>query len=165
MLNFRDFIYERKADPIKLAKRVSRRYGTRTSFSQWEKVPKGGHIPLNNFDEDLSGDAAEALEDLQMNLGMEDRDASIRKKAEKKYNALHKKIDVPIKSLYATQPYVMSNDMEKLKAKIDQKNPDHIHVVKYKNKNFISDGHHAVVAAMLRGDKTIKVNMIDLDTI
>lgn len=155
-------LIERKMDPLKLAQRVSRRYGTATSFGPWEKVPKGGHIPLTSFDETLSGDAAEALFDFQEKLGMEDPDKKTREAAEKKYNNMHKKMSLDIKSLIATQPYVMANDVEKLKKKIDTKAPSHIHVVKYKGKYFVSDGHHAIVAAQLRGDKKVDANVIDV---
>lgn len=165
MLNFYQYcqIAERKVDPVKLAQRVSRRYGTRTSFSKWEKVPKGGHIPLSSFDEKLSGDAAEALYDFQERLGMEDRDKKVRDAAERKYQSMHRKVDVDIDRLVATQPYVLTQDVERLRSKIANVNPDHIRVVKHNGKYFVDDGHHAVVAAQLRGEKRIKVNMIDLD--
>lgn len=159
---FSQYILERKTDPLKLAQRVSRRYGTATSFGPWEKVPKGGHIPLTSFDETLSGDAAEALFDFQEKLGMEDPDKNAREAAEKKYNNMHKKKTLEIDKLIATQPYVMTSDIEKLKKKIDMKNPSHIHVVKYKGKYFVSDGHHAVVAAKLRGDTKIIANVIEI---
>ena len=49
MLTFLQFITERKTDPERLALRTARRYGKKTSFGKWEKVQKGGHIPMTSF--------------------------------------------------------------------------------------------------------------------
>ena len=164
MIGFFQYFFERRlADPVKLAQRVSRRHGTRTSFSQWEKVPKGGHIPLTSFDENLSSEAAEAWYDFQESIGLESTDASVRARAKVIYNDAHVTKNVPIRSLYATQPYVMTQDVDKLAAKISQTKPTHIHVIKFKNKHFIADGHHAAMAAKLRGERTVSVNLLDLD--
>lgn len=164
MLSFKFFsqINERRTNPVGLAQRAARRYGTTTSFGPWEKVPKSGHLPLTSFDETLSGDAAEALYDFQEKLGMDDRDKSIRLAAERKFEKLHKIVTVDIDKLYATQPYVLTQDVDKLRSKIAQMRPDHIHIIKYKGKMFISDGHHAVMAARLRGDRTVSAKMIEI---
>lgn len=67
------------------------------------------------------------------------------------------KTTLPIDSLVATQPYV---DKEKIKHFIQ--NPSRpedepILVRRYRGSNFIMDGHHAVVAAKLRGEKEVSV--------
>jgi len=164
MILFTQFcqLFERKVDPVRLAQRASRRYGTRSSFGTWEKVPKGGHIPLTSFDEKLSSQAAEALYDLQMELGMEDVDKKVRDEGQRQYDKMNKQTTLNISQLVATQPYVMTNDVEKLRDKITNTNPNHIHVVKYAGRFFISDGHHAVVAAQLRGEKQIKVSLVEI---
>lgn len=164
MLSFKFFsqINERRSDPVRLAQRAARRYGTATSFGPWEKVPKRGHLPLTSFDEMLSGDAAEALYDFQEKLGIDDPNKKVRADAERKFEKLHKTLTVDIDALYATQPYVLTQDVDKLRSKISQLRPDHIHIIKYKGKMFISDGHHAVMAARLRGERAVSVKMIEI---
>lgn len=151
MLSFKELL-ERYIDPVKLGKRVSKIYGTDISpYEKWENVKKSGFIPLSSFDEDKSGDAAEKLDKVYNELG------------EDGFNKAQTKKSMNIKDLVASQPYVKTDDVNKLSSKIKETNPKHISVVTHKGIHYINDGHHAVMAAKLRGDKTVNVNHIDLD--
>jgi uncharacterized ParB-like nuclease family protein len=68
--------------------------------------------------------------------------------------------DVPIHHLTPTQSYTEWNHDAAPK---HMKNREHILVVRHKGKHYIIDGHHRVVAARLRGEKTINANVQDLD--
>ncbi len=163
MLSFIDFLNERKADPVELAQRAARRFGKKKSFGKWEKVEKGGHIPLSNFDARKSNSAGDKLWKVQKKLGMDSRDKEERAKAKETYDNLHSRKKMEIKDLHATQPFVRTNDVERLKSKVAESDPHHIHVVTHKGTHYIADGHHAVMAAKLRGDTHVTVNHIDLD--
>jgi hypothetical protein len=163
IISFLEFINERKVDPVALAQRVASRYGKRSSYGKWEKTEKGKHIPLTSYKYRDAESASNRLYNVQNKLGMYDRntyDAGV-----KKFDSMHKKETMNIKDLRATQPFVRTDDVEKLKAKVDNSSPDHIHVVTHKGQHYIADGHHAVMAAHLRGDKTVKVDHINLDNI
>lgn len=151
MLTFSQFITERKVEPEHLTHRTARRYGKKTSFGKWEKVKKGGHIPLSSFDGRKVRAAA-------------DREWSIRKKlGHGAFNSLYKTKTFEIARLRASQPFVRTDDVEKLRAKLKDKHPTNVKVLTYKGENFIYDGHHSVMAAKMRGDKTIDASYIDLD--
>jgi hypothetical protein len=165
MLSFLDFLEERMVDPEQLASRASRRFGKRTSFGKWEKVDKGGHIPLSTFNSKKSESAATRLWNVQSKLGMRSKEKEERDLARKKYDSLHSIKKFKIADLHATQPFVRTNDSEKLKTKLSDRNPIHIHVVTHKGLHYIADGHHSVMAAKLRGETHIHVNHIDLDQI
>lgn len=151
MFSFKEYIVERRANPEQLAHRLSKRYGKRTSFGKWEKVVKGGHIPLTSFD----GRKVRALAD---------REWSVRKRlGTTEYNSMKQPKRMKISDLKATQPFVRTNDLDKLRSKIHDKHPTHVSIVTYKGVHYINDGHHSVMAAKLRGDKYIDVKHIDLD--
>lgn len=152
MLSFKEYIVERRADPEQLARRLSKRYGKRTSFGKWEKVVKGGHIPLTSFD----GRKVRALAD---------REVSVIKRLGglAEYDSMKQPKRMKISDLKATQPFVRTNDFDKLRSKIHDKHPTHVSIVTYKGVHYINDGHHSVMAAKLRGDKYIDVSHIDLD--
>lgn len=160
---FSQYVTERKVDPVRLAQRVSRRYGVGTSFGKWDKVPRGGHIPLTSYSEKVSSEGAEALDNFQLGLGMDDPDPTVRNRADRRYDRSHSNVSIDIARLVATQPYVMTQDVEKLRAKLTNDSPSHIHVIKHNNRYLIDDGHHAVVAAQLRGEKRVNVRLLDLD--
>lgn len=163
MISFKEYLEERKVDPEDLAKRVSSRYGKRKSFGKWEKVERGGHIPLSSFNSRKSDSAANKLWKVQKKLGMDSADKEERHKAKEKYDNSHTRKKMSITDLHATQPFVRTNDVEKLKNKIAEHDPKHIHVVTHKGNHYVADGHHAVMAAKLRGDKEVEVRHIDLD--
>lgn len=163
MFTFLEFLEERNADPVELAKRVARRYGKKKSFGKWEKVEKHNHIPLSNFDARKSNSAGDKLWKVQKKAGIDSPDKQTRLDAKEKIEKLHTTKTMPIKDLHASQPFVRTEDPEKLKNKIHEKDPDHIRVVTHKGVHYVADGHHAVMAAKLRGEKEIKVKHIDLD--
>jgi hypothetical protein len=163
MLSFIEFLEERSADPVELGQRVARRFGKKKSFGKWEKVEKGGHIPLTNFDARKSNSAGDKLWKVQKKLGMDSRDKEERAAGKQKYDDLHTRKKMEIKDLHATQPFVRTTDVERLKNKVSETDPQHIHVVTHKGEHYVADGHHAVMAAKLRGDKHVTVNHIDLD--
>ncbi len=148
MLSFVQFISE-KADPVAVAQRASRMYGKKSSYGKWDKVEKGGHIPLK-FDSRKAGGAATKLDRVHDKLG-------------KDFEAAHERKTMKISDLHATQSHVKTSDTDKLKAKIADKSPQHIHVVTHKGVHYVADGHHAVMAARLRGEKEVQVKHIDLD--
>ena len=150
MLSFVEFISERTADPVELAQRASRRFGKKTSYGKWDKVERGGHIPLSNFDSRKSGGAAMKLDRVHDELGSH-------------FDKAHTQKKMNISDLSATQSHVKTSDVEKLRSKVADKSPQHVHVVTHKGIHYIADGHHAVMAAKLRGEKQIQVNHIDLD--
>lgn len=163
MLTFIEFIEERKVDPVELAKRVSTRFGKKKSFGKWEKVEKGGHIPLSNFDARKSNSAGTKLWKVQKKLGFDAPKKEDREEAQRRFKALHTRKTMDIKDLHASQPFVRTNDVDRLKHKVSEKDPQHIHVVTHKGIHYVADGHHAVMAAKLRGDRQVTVNHIDLD--
>ena len=166
IFSFKTFIEEeRKVDPENLANRVARRYGKKTSFGKWEKVQKGGHIPLSDFNAKKSNALATKLDKVQDNMGFNAKDKETRNAAQTKFDSLHKKTKMNIADLKPTQKYVETHDPEKLKAKIAETNPEHIHVITHKGEHFIADGHHAVMAAHLRGEKEVEVKHLNLDEI
>ena len=70
-----------------------------------------------------------------------------------------------IKDLYATQHHASIGDKDKLRSKISDTSPNHIHIITHKGKHFIADGHNAIMAAKLRGDSHIIANHTNLDSI
>lgn len=151
MLTYTQFIAERTSDPVKLAQRASRLYGKRKSFGKWEKVEKGGHIPLTSFNSRKS----EAVFDKEWGVN--------KKLGDEEFWNAHTAKTMKISDLHATQPFVRTNDVEKLAGKIAERNPSHVRVVTYRGIHYIDDGHHAVMAAKLRGETHIAVNYLDLD--
>lgn len=165
LLSFTQFMEERKVDPEALANRTARRYGKKTSFGKWEKTERGGHIPLSTFDARKSNAAGTRMYNVQKKLGYGAKDKETHNAAKQKFDSLHTKTTMKISDLKATQPFVRTNDPEKLKAKIANKEPDHIHVVTHKGEHYIADGHHAVMAAHLRGEKEVHVSHVNLDNV
>lgn len=163
MLSFKSFLEERTVDPVALGQRVARKHGKKTSFGKWEKVEKGGHIPLTGFNARESNSAANKLWKVQSKMGFDSKDKEQREKGKAQYHAEHSRKKIPIKDLHPTQPFVRTSDVDKLRGKVSETNPSHIHVVTHKGKHYVADGHHAVMAAKLRGDKEVEVNHIDLD--
>lgn len=141
---------DRKIDPVKLAVRVANKFGKRDRYGNWESPIKRQHIPLKSF----KSKKADKVYDVYTKVRMSDPDHFSDKFTRKQFS---------IKDLIAIQPFVRINDLEQLKAKINDKDPEYIRIATYKNENYIMDGHHAVVAAWLRGDETITANSIDLD--
>lgn len=163
MLSFSEYLVERSMDPVELAQRTARIFGKRTKFGKWEQVIKGGHIPLTTFNSRKSESAATKLWKVQNKMGMNSRDKTEREKAKSQYNAAHSIRQFHIKDLHASQPFIRTNDLDKLKDKISNTDPSHIHIVTHKGIHYVADGHHSVMAAKLRGEKTIHAKHINLD--
>jgi hypothetical protein len=164
MKTFREYIIERLVDPQELANRAARRYGKKSSYGKWEKTEKGKHIPLSTFNSKKSDAAGYADYKLQKKLGFYSPNADERNSAGNKYEAMHVKKNMKISDLTASQPFVRTGDQDILKSKIE--NPsDHIRVITHKGVNYIADGHHAVMAAKLRGEKEVPVSHINLDEV
>lgn len=152
MLSFLQFIEERKADPIELANRAARRYGKKEKYGKWFSAEKGKHIPLRSFNAKQSNEVERKSEKVYKKLG-----------GSKQYHAAHKPTDMKISDLNATQPFVKTLDQETLKKKMNEKNPSHILVATHKGKHYIMDGHHAVMAAAMRGETHVPVKHLDMD--
>ena len=143
MIGFKEFIKER-ADPVAVGQRAAKIYGKKEKYGKWLTADKGEHIPLKTF-------------------RAKESDAVERRYFTKFYDKKNRKIGEPtkqnvshdIKSLTPTQPFVRTGDADILKAKVAEKNPNHISTASYRGKTYVMDGHHAIMAAALRGEKKI----------
>jgi hypothetical protein len=156
-------LFERIKDPVDIAARAGKMYGKEKNYGydNSDTVPEK-YIPLKNFDEEWVSAYEEALwnvynETIPKNLSAEEI-KKLRKDLEKEASSIK---NVPINKLYAGQPFVRIEDVEILKDKIAS--AKEITVVLYSTKLFIRDGHHAVLAARLRGETTVPAKVIDLD--
>jgi hypothetical protein len=145
-------INERLINPVALAQRAAKMYGKKKSYGKWFKAEKGGHIPLSSYNGRTVNSVERKSEHVYDKLG-----------GSEGYHQAHRPKTFEIRNLNATQPFVHTNDVEKLRNKISDTQPSHITVATHKGKHYIMDGHHAVMAAKLRGDKTITTKHIDLD--
>jgi len=152
MLSFLEFLEERKVDPVELANRAARRYGKKEKYGKWFSAEKGKHIPLKSFSAKTSNEVERKSEKVYNKLG-----------GSEKYHAAHKSTTMKISDLNPTQPFVRTDNQEKLKTKVDEKSPSHIIVATHKGKHYIMDGHHAVAAAAFRGDTHVPVKHLDMD--
>jgi hypothetical protein len=67
-------------------------------------------------------------------------------------------VDLPIRSMYATQSYVNPDYKD-----VGKKNTEKPFVLKKNSKYFLQDGHHRVMAAHAAGKQTVPVRLVDLD--
>lgn len=154
---------ERRADPVALAVRTGKIYGKEKDYGydKSETIP-GEYIPLKSFDDDLVDDMEEAvyqsLKKIGQAQGITNDTRAVRAKAEE---IAGKTGTVAIDKLIATQPFVRIEDKEQLKQKVDSTKT--IYVAKYNSQYFIRDGHHAVLAASLRGERFITAMIVDFD--
>jgi hypothetical protein len=162
-MRFRDLLEKRTADPVKLAQRIGKRYGTEHNYGYDNSDTKlGKYIPLKNFNDDLVDGMEEARHQLYIMMGYKaskNNLKEIRLKLESQFGYTE---NISINQLFATQPFVRIEDAETLKQKVASNKK--ITVVKYLNKFFIVDGHHATLAAKLRKENSVMANVIDLDT-
>ena len=143
MFGFLEFLDERE-NPLAVAQRAAKMYGKKEKYGKWMTAEKGEHIPLKNFRAKES-DSVET----RYHHKFYDRKAG-KMKPPTSNNKEH-----DIKSLTPTQPFVRTGTEDTLKAKIAEKNPNHIATASYRGKTYVMDGHHAVMAAALRGEKKI----------
>ena len=74
--------------------------------------------------------------------------------------------DVPIKKVVALQPIVDREEVKRMvSGDIDASaSDDPVIAVKVKDKYYLFDGHHRVTAAFYKGEKTIKMDVIEKKT-
>lgn len=147
MLGFTEFLRER-ANPVALAQRTARIYGKKEKYGKWLTADKGEHIPLKSYRSKESDDVFRRF----------DKKFPPDKKTGRQNMTGSGERTHEIKSLTPTQPFVRTGNEDTLKSKVANKNPTHIATASYKGKTYILDGHHAVMAAALRGEKTIKAH-------
>ena len=155
-------IEERVVDPVELAKRTAKRYGKEQDYgySKSGTVP-GQYVPLKGFDDDLVDEMEAAVHQVVKSLNQDPADRYYSA-ARKKLVSTAKPQTVEINSLTPTQPFVRIEDEDTLRDKISTNK--RIPIMKYKNRLFIRDGHHAVFAAKLRGENTVEADVVDLDS-
>ena len=167
MLKFTEFLSEeRKIDSAELANRAGRRYGTKEKYGKWFKAEKGEHIPLKSYNHNKTESVLAKSDKVRQKIGGPDYYHPDKKKgdaAKKKYEDAHKEKEFHIKDLKATQPFVKISDKEKLHDKIHHEKDSHPIVATHQGHHYVLDGHHRVLGASLRGEKTIKVKHINLD--
>lgn len=167
MLSFFQYLEERKVDPFALAKRVSRRFGKKEKYGKWLRTEPGGHIPLSNYKAREANSVFSRSDKLRQKIGgrhyYNSTNKEEHKKALKKFNDAHKPATFNIKDLRPTQPYVETHDDLQLQDKLKKKTSSKVIVATHKGRHYILDGHHTVMAAALRGDKTIDVHHINMD--
>lgn len=144
MLSFKKFLQERSNTDVAL--RAAKIHGSKKFNSSGLSADKGSYIPLKK-------------------KGHPSSIASAVGKYEKvAHKVKDKQTEFHIKDLHATQPFVKVSDHEKLKSKIESgfKNA---HVITHKGKHYVADGHHEILGARLRGQRTVKVRHTDLDSV
>lgn len=160
-----DPLSERKVDPAALADRAARRYGKKTYYGPWMKAEKGKHIPLTAYAGKSSVAAQTRYDTYLSRLGIRDRDPEVRERARQLRDQNQTIETFPIKDLLASQQFTRYDDPEITRQKISDTDPDHIHIITYKGQHIIADGHHAVMAARLRGEKSVKAKHTNLDQV
>jgi hypothetical protein len=161
-MRIRSLIEKRTVDPVNLAQRVGKRYGTDKDYGYYQSdTQPGKYIPLKNYNDDLVDNMEEARHQLFKKMGYEyskNNRKEINQKIESEFGNTQK---ININQLVATQPFVRIEDIDILKQKVIS--TKQIYVAKYLNNYFILDGHHATLAASLRGEKTITAKIVDFD--
>lgn len=161
-----EIISERVVDPALLAQRVAGRYGKRTKYGYWEPPVKQQNIPMRSFNQRAADAVYRAYFDARSQFAQQVDPSLPRRQQDEEVSVLFRQLFSPvsmdIRTLIATQPFVRINDPEMLQQKLGDTDPK-ISVATYRGRNYIMDGHHAVVAAALRGDRQVLVSHIDLD--
>lgn len=166
-MRFSEFapLYERKVDPHALQQRVARRYGKRSKeIGFWDPVIKGQYIPLKGYSASRAQAYVQHLHKLTNALGMSVRNSPDTQDAgRQKFKNLFTRTELPIADLVPTQPFNRYEDDEISREKLQNTSPKVV-IVKFRNNLLISDGHHAVMAAKMRGEKNINAEFLDLDS-
>lgn len=156
-------LFERIKDPVSIASRAGNIYGKQTDYGYDDSntIP-GKYIPLKNFNDELVRAMEDTFYKIYSKFDWEKLPSADKKQLRIKLdNEASSLKNVPINKLYATQPFVRIDDVETLKNKIASSKE--ISVVMYGERMFIRDGHHAVLAARLRGETTVPAEVIDLN--
>lgn len=167
-MRFSEFspLNERAVDPGDLADRAARMYGSKkTNYGPWMKAEKGKHIPLTAYNGRKANAAAVRYDSYISSLGMRDRDPAIRAQAKQQLTANQQIEQFNIADLLPTQQFNRYEDPAITRQKVANTTPEHIHIITYKGEHFINDGHHAVMAAKLRGEKTVNAKHTNLDMV
>jgi hypothetical protein len=156
-------LFERIKDPVDIAARAGKMYGKEKDYGydDSETIP-GKYIPLKNFNDEWVREMEYTFYEIYSKFDWEKLSSAnkiqLRIKLENEASSTK---NVPINKLYATQPFVRIEDVETLKNKIAS--AKEITVVIFGERMFIRDGHHAVLAARLRGETTVPAQVIDLN--
>lgn len=166
MLTFKNFLDEiRKVDPAKLADRVFSRFG-----SIGVDPEEGEHVfevPISNYKDENSeifDDADSKVHDkiLKNSPIKGDRESFRYVAGELDKIKTRKKLN--ISDLVPIQPFVSVRNKNELEDKLNDTGRV-ISVAKINGKHYIKDGHHAVAAAMLNGNKDIDADVVDYDKV
>ena len=167
MRSFREYLEERFQDPVKLAQRVAARYGKKEQkYGRAVAARRFEHIPLKSYRARTADSVFSRYERVSKKIAGKDvysPKREIQNAALQKVKDKFEKKTMSISDLHPTQPFVHTGDVEKLQGKIDDMNPSHVRVATHKGRHYILDGHHAVMAARLRGEKTIDVGHMNMD--
>ena len=159
-----ELLDERMVDPVALAQRVASQRGRRTKYGYWEPPIKGQHIPLTSFNARQAERVDDRRYEILGKLGhTSGRNRDQDEKSLERYHALFTPTTVAIRDLRATQPFVRTDDVERLKGKIADTQPGNVRVARYRGNLYVLDGHHSVMAARLRGDTSIPVMLANFD--
>lgn len=152
MKSFKNYLVELQ-DPIAFIKKASQRFGTTSEYAPyWEPAPIGQHIPLTKFNSEQAQEAVDRLFEVRWRIGGPQGQRNLETR--KSFN---------INELIPTQPYNFTGDERILRAKMEEINPDNISIVTHNGEDYIIDGHHSIMGARLRGDKTITARHLNLD--
>lgn len=168
MKTLADLLLERLSlDPLTVAQRASRRFGKKRKYGKWLTAKKGEHIPLKKYRSREAETVFNTYDRVASKIvgrnNLINPDKDVQKAARDKIRDRFQPRTFNISDLHPTQPFVRTDDMETWKSKIGEKTPEHIRVVTHKGKHYVVDGHHSVIAARLRGEKTIDVQHLDMD--
>lgn len=152
MKSFKQFLEEaRSVDPLKLMQRVRRRFAK--DSTDVDETPNGrGGIDRK--------EVSTKIIPLKMNTRVVNNIFDKLPWGEHSDNRPKKSFE--IKSLNPMQDRVRVDDDDRLRDKIENKN-QRIIVTTYRGKNYVVDGHHAVLGARARGDTHVDAQHIDLD--
>ena len=166
MKTFLQYLEERLQNPVAVGQRAAQIYGNKEKYGKWLTATKHEHIPLKSYRAKEADSVFNRYDRVMSNLGGKDiysPDREVQSAAIKKTKDKFEKRSMSISDLHPTQPFVRTGDEETLKKKVNEKNPSHVRVATHKGKHYILDGHHSIMAAKLRGDKTIDVSHMNLD--
>lgn len=152
MKKFKTYLSE-LVDPVDFIKRASRRFGTTLDYGNfYAPAPPGEHVPLAGFDHETATKVHDKLFSVRWLLG--GIPGARRHETQKTFK---------INELNPTQPYNYTGDEDILRVKMAQTNPSNVFIVTHDGEDYVIDGHHAVMGARLRGDKTITSRHLNLD--
>lgn len=160
MKRFIKYITEAPKDLVQFAQRYARRPSIRDAKidSELYKRPRQLNIPIPGYDEKHAMDAEHALSRFEDRIiGQEEFSSGMQR-----VKGMYTGVTLPIKALKPIQPTVEVEDPKILKAKIEDRTPENVRVFRYRGDNFVQDGHHSILGAILRGDKEVHAQFLDI---